>query len=103
MQGNILKLLQNLQDVKKSNLIVEVMDNAITINKTSNGTEVGLLFEIDTINIKGFGVVLGLGIVALACIVIKCLFLYYIKIHAPKERPLNKLLALEHVRNYKHY
>ena len=75
------------------------MDNSITINKTSNGTEVGLLFEIDTSNIKGFGVVLGLGIVAMACIVTKCLFLYYIKIHAPKERPLNKLIALEQVRH----
>ena len=71
------------------------MDNAIVVNDTGLGTTVGLLFEVG--NVNGLGVVLGLGIVALACILAKCLFLYYIKFHAPKERPLNKLLALEQV------
>ena len=71
------------------------MDNAIVVNNTGLGTKVGLLFEVG--NIRGLGVALGLGIVALACILGKCLFLYYIQFHAPKERPLNKLLALEQV------
>ena len=75
------------------------MDNTIVVNNTGLGTTVGLLFEVG--NVNGLGVVLGLGIVALACIFAKCLFLYYIKFHAPKERPLNKLLALEQV-SHKH-
>ena len=76
------------------------MDNAISINNTSNGTEEGLLFEVDT-NIQALGVVLGLGIMVLACIVTKCLFLYYVKVQAPKERPLNMLITLEQVRHNK--
>ena len=76
------------------------MDNAIVVNDTGLGTTVGLLFEVG--NVNGLGVVLGLGIVALACILAKCLFLYYIKFHAPKERPLNKLLALEQVSQAKY-
>ena len=79
------------------------MDSAITVNKKSNGTEEGLLFEVGTSEIQGFGVVLGLVIVALACIATKCLFLYYIKIHAPKERPLNRLIALEQVNQYSNF
>ena len=81
------------------------MDNAIIVNKTAHGTDVGLLFEVDTNNVHGFGVALGLCIVALACVLAKCLFLYYIQVHAPKERPLNRLMALEQVkRNHnKHF
>ena len=75
------------------------MDNSIVVNKTAHGMDTGLLFEVDTNNIQGFGIALGLGIVALACILAKCLFLYYMMVHAPKERPLNKLMALEQVRN----
>ena len=50
------------------------MDNAIIVNKTAHGTDVGLLFEVDTNKVQGFGVALGLGIVALACILAKCPF-----------------------------
>ena len=75
-----------------------MMDNTIVVNDTGLGRTVGLLFEAG--NIGNLGVALGLGIVALACILGKCLFLYYIKFHAPKERPLNKLLALEQVGFY---
>ena len=75
------------------------MDNAIVVDKTVHGLKTGLLFEVDTNKVQGFGIALGLGIVALACILAKCLFLYYIRVHAPKERPLNKLMALEQVRN----
>ena len=71
------------------------MDNAIVVNKTAHSTTVGLLFEVN--NIQGYGLALGLAILALACVLAKCLFLYYIQVHAPKERPLNKLLALEQV------
>ena len=71
------------------------MDNTILFYDTALGTNIGLLFEVGNIGRLGF--ILGLGIVALACILAKCLFLYYIKFHAPKERPLNKLLALEQV------
>ena len=77
------------------------MDNAIVVNETVHGTDVGLLFEVDINNVHGFGVALGLVIVALACILAKCLFLYYIQVHAPKERPLNRLMALEQVRDRK--
>ena len=59
-----------------------MMDNTIVVNDTGLGRTVGLLFEAG--NIGNLGVALGLGIVG------KCLFLYYIKFHAPKERPLNK-------------
>ena len=59
------------------------MDNAIVVNKTVHGTDVGLLFKVDINNVHGFGVALGLVIVALACILAKCLFLYYIQVHAP--------------------
>ena len=72
-----------------------IMDNAIVVNETAHGKTVGLLFEVA--NLGQLSVALGLGIVALACIFAKCLFLYYIQCHAPKERPLNKLLALEQV------
>ena len=71
------------------------MDNTILFYDTAQGTNIELLFEVGNIGRLGF--ILGLGIVALACILAKCLFLYYIKFHAPKERPLNKLLALEQV------
>ena len=67
------------------------------VNKTAHWTDEGLLYEVDTNNFQEFGVTLGLGIVALACIVTKCLFLYYIKVHAPKERPLNRMIDLEQV------
>ena len=77
------------------------MYNAIVVNKTAHGTDVGLLFEVDNNNVHGIGVALGLGIVALACILAKCLFLYYIQVHAPNERPLNRLMALEQVRDRK--
>ena len=77
------------------------MDNAIVVNKTAHGMDVGLLFEVDNNNVHGFGIALGLGIVALACILAKCLFLYYIRVHAPKERPLNRLMALDQVRDCK--
>ena len=75
------------------------MDNAIVVNNTAHGLETDLLFKVNTNNVQGFGTALGLGIIALACILAKCLFLYYIRVHAPKERPLNKLMALEQVRN----
>ena len=71
------------------------MDNAIVVNETAHGKTVGLLFEVA--NLGELSIALGLGIVALACIFVKWLFLYYIQCHAPKERPLNKLLALEQV------
>ena len=74
------------------------MDNAIVVNKTAHGIDTGLLFEVDANNVQGFGIAIGLGIVALACILAKCLFLYYIRVHAPKERPMNRLMALEQVR-----
>ena len=74
------------------------MDNAIVVDKTVHGLKTGLLFEVDTNKVQGFGIALGLGIVALACILAKCLFLYYIRVHAPKERPMNRLMALEQVR-----
>ena len=73
------------------------MDNAIVVNKTAHRMDTGLLFEVDAKNVQGFGIALGLGIIALACILAKCLFLYYIRVHAPKERPLNRLMALEQV------
>ena len=53
------------------------MDNTIVVNKTAHGTDIGLLFEVDINNVHKFGVALGLVIVALACILAKCLFLYY--------------------------
>ena len=81
--------------------LVKIMDNAIVVNKTAHRMDTGLLFEVNTNNVHGFGVALGLGIVALACILAKCLFLYYIQVHAPKERPLNRLMALEQVRDLK--
>ena len=77
------------------------MDNAIIVNKTAHGTDVGLLFEVDINNVHGFGIALGLGIIALACVLAKCLFLYYIQVHAPKERPLNRLMALDQVKDCK--
>ena len=76
------------------------MDFAIVVNKKAHGTEEDLMFEVDTNNVQGFGVTLGLGSFALVCILAKCLFLYYLRVHAPKERPLNKLMALEQVRNH---
>ena len=79
--------------------IEQIMDNTIMANKTLHETNVGLLFEVETNNVQGLGMALGLGIVALACILAKYLFLYYVRVHAPKERPLNCLMALEQVRN----
>ena len=74
----------------------QTMDNTtIVYNVTAHRANIGLLFEVGNIGRLGF--ILGLGIVALACILAKCLFLYFIKFHAPKERPSNKLLALEQV------
>ena len=74
------------------------MDNAIVVNNTAHGLEVDLLFKVNTNNVQGFGIALGLGIIALACILVKCLLLYYIRVHAPKERPMNRLMVLEQVR-----
>ena len=60
------------------------MDNAIIINKTAHGMDVGLLFEVDTNNVRGFGIALGLGIVAFACVLAKCSFLYSTEVHAQR-------------------
>ena len=72
------------------------MNNSILINETNHGLQkVGLLFDVGSV--QGFGIALGLGLVAFACIFVKFLIIYYIKYHAPKQRPLNKLIAFDQV------
>ena len=69
------------------------MDNAIVVNKTAHRMDTGLLFEVDAKNVQGFGIALGLGIIALACILAKCLFLYYRPRQPNLENSSNMLLS----------
>lgn len=71
------------------------INNAIVVNQTAHGASVGLLFEAT--NIQSVGIALGLGIVAIVGIIVRCLFLYYIKYHAPKQRPLNRIIGIDQV------
>ena len=71
------------------------INNTIVVNQTAHGASIGLLFEVT--ELQSVGIALGLGLVAMVGIIVRCLFLYYIKYHAPKQRPLNKLIAYDQV------
>ena len=40
------------------------------------------------------------GIISLIGILIKCLFMYYAKYKAPKDRPINRMIFLDQVMTY---
>ena len=46
----------------------------------------------------GISFAIGLVVLAMAAIFIKCLFIYYIRYHAPKDRPINDLIKYDQVR-----
>ena len=50
-------------------------------------------------NVKGISSAIGISIVALVGIIIRGLFIYYVKYAAPKERPINTLMLYDQVRN----
>lgn len=47
---------------------------------------------------NGISFAIGLVILAFAAIFIKCLFIYYIRYHAQKDRPINDLIKYDQVR-----
>ena len=51
----------------------------------------------------GIGIVFGLGIVGIIGILIKILFIYYIKYKAPKDRPINRLMLFDQVRQLQYF
>ena len=80
----------------KKNQAMATINNSILINETNHGFQkVGLLFDVGSV--QGFGIALGLGLVAFACIFVKFVIIYYIKYHAPKDRPINKLIRYDQV------
>ena len=48
-------------------------------------------------NVKGISLAIVISIVALVGIIIRCLFIYYVKYAAPKERPINTLMLYDQV------
>ena len=48
--------------------------------------------------LSSIGIAFGLSIVGTIGILIKILFIYYIKYKAPKDRPINRLMLFEQVR-----
>ena len=48
-------------------------------------------------NVKGISLAIGISIVALVGIIIRGLFIYYVKYAAPKERPINTLMLYDQV------
>ena len=49
--------------------------------------------------VEGISLAIVISIVALVGIIIRCLFIYYVKYAAPKERPINTLMLYDQVRN----
>ena len=49
--------------------------------------------------VEGISLAIGISIVALVGIIIRGLFIYYVKYAAPKERPINTLMLYDQVRN----
>ena len=50
-------------------------------------------------NVRGVCLAIGISIVALVGIIIRGLFIYYVKYAAPKERPINTLMLYDQVSN----
>ena len=48
-------------------------------------------------NVEGTSLAIVISIVALVGIIIRCLFIYYVKYAAPKERPINTLMLYDQV------
>ena len=55
------------------------------------------IFEVG--RLKCGGIALGVGIAAAMGAMIRGLFIYFLKYEAPKERPINKLMLHDQVRN----
>ena len=47
--------------------------------------------------VEGISLAIVISIVALVGIIIRCLFIYYVKYAAPKERPINTLMLYDQV------
>ena len=74
------------------------MINETICVKDSESSDVEIL---DLERWEGFGIALGIGLIASTGFIVRGLFIYYLKYEAPKDRPINSLMFHEQVRFYR--